>query len=105
MAKVRAARDLAAWIGLTPKPHAGGGRKTPGKITRMGNRTRCRLPCPGALGLITARSKRAREDRLRKMLQHKHKPVKLAELALAAHMARPVRALLKTGKSDGVMPG
>lgn len=104
MAKVRAARDLAAWIGLTPKPHAGGGRKTPGKITRMGNRTLCRLPYPGALGLITARSRKpAREDRLRKMLQHK--PVKLAELALAAPMARPVRALLKTGESDGVMPG
>ena len=45
---------------------------------------------------IAARSHRpAGEDRLWKMLQRK--PVKLVAIALAARMARTVRALIKTG--------
>ena len=99
-----AARDLAAWIGLTPKPHSSGGKEKLGKITKMGNRYLRRLLYLGALAQITARShKPAGEDWLWNMLQRK--PVKLVAIALAARMARTVWALLKTGESYRVMPG
>ena len=100
----RAACDLSAWIGLTPKPHASGGKEKLGKITKMGNRYLRRLLYLGALAQITARSRKpAGEDWLWKMLQRK--PVKLVAIALAARMARTVWALLKTGESYRVMPG
>jgi len=34
----KAARDLAAWLGLTPKPHSSGGKERLGKISKMGDR-------------------------------------------------------------------
>jgi len=104
VANFKAARDLAAWIGLTPKPHSSGGKERLGKITKMGNRYIRRLLYLGALAQITARSRKpAGEDWLWKMLQRK--PVKLVAIALAARMARTVWALLKTGESYRVMPG
>ena len=39
----KAARDLSAWIGLTPKPHSSGGKEKLGEITKMGNRYLRRL--------------------------------------------------------------
>lgn len=99
----KAARDLAAWIGLTPKPHSSGGKERLGKITKMGNRYLRRLLYLGALAQITARSRKpAGEDWLWKMLQRK--PVKLVAIALAGRMARTVWALLKTGESYRAMP-
>ncbi|SHF51388.1 Transposase IS116/IS110/IS902 family protein, partial [Acidocella aminolytica 101 = DSM 11237] len=32
------ARDYAAWLGLTPKPHSTGGKQKVGRISKMGNR-------------------------------------------------------------------
>jgi len=98
------ARDLAAWIGLTPKPHSSGGKEKLGKITKMGNRYLRRLLYLGALAQITHHSRKpAGEDWLWKMLQRK--PVKLVAIALAGRMARTVWALLKTGESYRAMPG
>ena len=98
VANFKEARDLAAWIGLTPKPHSSGGKEKLGKITKMGNRYLRRLLYLGALAQITHRSHRpAGEDWLWKMLQRK--PVKLVAIALAARMARTVWALIKTGES------
>ncbi len=34
----RSARDLSAWLGLTPKPHSSGGKERLGTISKMGNR-------------------------------------------------------------------
>lgn len=34
----RSARDLSAWLGLTPKPHSSGGKERLGAISKMGNR-------------------------------------------------------------------
>jgi transposase len=100
----KVARDLAAWIGLTPKPHSSGGKEKLGKITKMGNRYIRRLLYLGALAQITARSRKpAGEDWLWKMLQRK--PVKLVAIALAGRTARTVWALLKTGESYRVIPG
>jgi transposase len=35
---LKAARDLAAWLGQTPKPHSSGGKERLGKISKMENR-------------------------------------------------------------------
>jgi transposase len=100
----KAARDLAAWIGLTPKPHSSGGKERLGKISKMGNRYIRRLLYLGAMATIAARRRRpAGDDWLWGMMQRK--PVKLVAIALANRMARTVWALLKTGESYRASPG
>ena len=94
----RTARDLAAWIGLTPKPHSSGGKVRLGRISKMGNRYIRRLLYLGAMAQISARKRRpAGDDWLWNMLERK--PVKLVAIALANRMARTVWALLKTGEA------
>jgi transposase len=46
----RAARDLSAWLGLTPKPRASGGKERLGSISKMGNRYIRRLFYLGTMG-------------------------------------------------------
>lgn len=93
----QSSRDLAAWIGLTPKPHSSGGKEHLGRISKMGNRYIRRLLYLGAMAQIAARRKRGPgEDWLWSMLQNK--PVKLVAIALASRMARTIWALLKTGE-------
>ena len=99
----RSARDLAAWIGLTPKPHSSGGKERLGRISKMGNRYLRRLLYLGAMAQISARKRRGPgEDWLWKMLERK--PVKLVAIALANRMARTVWALLRTGESYRARP-
>lgn len=94
----RSARDLSAWLGLTPKPHSSGGKERLGAISKMGNRYIRRLLYLGAMGVISAR-KRAGwgEDWLGRLLAKK--PLKVAAIALANRMARAVWAMLKTGET------
>lgn len=94
----KTARDLAAWLGLTPKPHSSGGKERLGKISKMGNRYIRRLFYLGAMSTIAARRRKpAGDDWLWGMMQRK--PVKLVAIALANRMARTVWALLKTGET------
>jgi transposase len=100
----KTARDLAAWLGLTPKPHSSGGKERLGKISKMGNRYIRRLLYLGAMATIaTRRRKPAGDDWLWGMLQRK--PVKLVAIALANRMARTVWAMLKTGETYRASPG
>ncbi|WP_180325240.1 IS110 family transposase [Cereibacter azotoformans] len=94
----RSARDLPAWLGLTPKPHSSGGKERLGSISKMGNRYIRRLLYLGAMGVISTR-KRADpgEDWLGRMLAKK--PLKVVAIALANRMARQVWAMLRTGES------
>ena len=94
----RAARDLSAWLGLTPKPHSSGGKERLGAISKMGNRYIRRLLYLGAMGVISTR-KRADpgEDWLGRMLAKK--PLKLVAIALANRMARQIWAMLRTGEA------
>lgn len=94
----RSARDLSAWLGLTPKPHSSGGKERLGAISKMGNRYIRRLLYLGAMGVISAR-KRADpgQDWLGRMLAKK--PLKLVAIALANRMARAVWAMLRTGEA------
>lgn len=100
----KTASDLAAWIGLTPKPHSSGGKERLGKISKMGDRYIRRLLYLGAMGMIVARRRKAAgDDWLWRMMQRK--PVKLVAIALANRMARTVWALLRTGESYRATPG
>jgi transposase len=94
----RSARDLSAWLGLTPKPHSSGGKERLGAISKMGNRYVRRLLYLGAMGVISTR-KRADpgEDWLGRMLAKK--PIKVVAIALANRMARAVWAMLRTGEA------
>jgi transposase len=100
----KTARDLSAWLGLTPKPHSSGGKERLGTISKMGNRYMRRLLYLGAMATIAARRRKpAGDDWLWGMMQRK--PVKLVAIALANRMARTVWALLRTGESYRASPG
>jgi len=106
----KSARDLSAWLGLTPKPHSTGGKERLGCISKMGNRSGGlrgptgatvplhlrRLLYLGAMAQVSARRRgEPGDDWLWKIIQRK-KP-KQAAIALANRMARTVYALLKNG--------
>lgn len=94
----RSARDLSAWLGLTPKPHSSGGKERLGAISKMGNRYIRRLLYLGAMGVISARKRSdPSEDWLGRMLGKK--PLKLVAIALANRMARQIWAMLRTGEA------
>ena len=92
----RTSRDLSAWLGLTPKPHSGGGKEQLGRISKMRNRYLRRSLYLGAMGVITARRRgEPGDDWLWRLLGCK--TAKQAAVALANRMARTVWALLRNG--------
>ena len=94
----RTARDLPAWLGLTPKSHSSGGKERLGSISKMGNRYIRRLLYLGAMGVISARKRSDHgDDWLGRLIARK--PVKVAAIALANRMARAVWAMLRTGEA------
>ena len=98
VSSVRSARDLPAWLGLTPKPHSSGGKERLGSISKMGNRYIRRLLYLGAMGVISARRlSEPGTDWLGRLIATK--PLKVAAIALANRMARAIWAMLKTGEA------
>jgi transposase len=90
------ARDYAAWLGLTPKPHSTGGKQKVGRISKMGNRYIRRLLYLGAMAQIMVRRRRGLgADWLSGMLTRKK--TKVAAIALAHPMARTIFAVLRDG--------
>lgn len=92
------ARDCAAWLGLTPKPHSTGGKQRVGAISKMGNRYIRRLLYLGAMAQIMLRRRLKREpgsDWLSGMLLRKK--TKIVAIALAHRMARMIFAVLRDG--------
>jgi len=96
IADFKSARDLSAWLGLTPKPHSTGGKERLGRISKMGNKYLRRLLYLGAMAQVSARRRgEPGDDWLWKIIQ-RTKP-KQAAIALANRMARRIYALLKHG--------
>lgn len=94
----RSARDLSAWLGLTPKPHSSGGKERLGAISKMGNRYIRRLLYLGAMGVISTRKRSdPGDDWLGDLIRAK--PLKVVAIALANRMARQVWAMLRTGEA------
>ena len=90
------ARDYAAWLGLTPKPHSTGGKQKVGRISKMGDRYIRRLLYLGAMSQIMVRHRRGTGSNwLSNMLARKK--TKVAAIALAHRMARTIFAVLRDG--------
>ena len=92
----RSARHFAAWLGLTPKQNATGGRARPGTISRQGDETLRHLLVLGATTVIRfAKAGRASPWLLQLLAR---RPRKLAAVALANKMARILWAMMVSGE-------
>ncbi|MQB35182.1 IS110 family transposase [Rhizobium rhizogenes] len=95
-AAFRTGRDLAAWIGVTPRANSSGGRERLGKISTQGNRQlRTRL----IVGATSILKQVCRSVRLPAWVVSliARRPYKVAAVALANKMARTIWALLVKG--------
>jgi transposase len=89
-------RHFAAWLGLTPKENATGGRSRQGRITRQGDESLRRLLVLGATAVIQfARPGRAWPWLIELLAR---RPKKLAAVALANKMARILWAMMVSGE-------
>jgi transposase len=92
----RSARHFAAWLGLTPKENATGGRSRPGRISRQGDETLRRLLVLGATTVIQFAKPGHAAPWLIQLLARR--PRKLAAVALANKMARILWAMMVSGE-------
>lgn len=92
----KSGRHLAAWLGLTPRPHSSGGKERLGKISKMGNTQLRSLLVLGATSVLRhARGNINASKWLTALLARR--PYKVVAVALANKMARIVWALLTKG--------
>lgn len=92
-------RKFAAWIGLTPKDHSTAGKQRLGVITRAGDETLRSLLVVGATAVV-AQARRGRGSPAPWLVELlKHKPPKLAAVALANKTARIAWKLMTTGET------
>jgi transposase len=99
----RSGRHFAAWLGLTPKENATGGRSRPGRISRQGDESLRRLLVLGATAVIQFAKPGRASPWLIDLLARR--PRKLAapglrrgRLALANKMARILWAMMVSGE-------
>ncbi len=92
------ARELAAWIGLTPRQNSSGGKERLGSITRQGNAYLRKLLVLGATGQLrgTRRNKAAGGAWFKALCSRK--PPRVAIVALANKTARVVWAVMVGGQ-------
>lgn len=89
----RSGRQLAAWLGLTPRPHSSGGKERLGGITKHGDGNLRRLFVVGATAVMRmARKNAARQPWMAQLLERK--PAKIATVALANKTARIAGAVM-----------
>lgn len=89
-------RHFAAWLGLTPKPNASGGKERLGHISKMGNRSlRCLLVLGATCVLRHVRNGKSYNPWLDSLVSRK--PPKVAAVALANKTARIIWAIATKG--------
>jgi transposase len=90
----KSGRELAAWLGLTPRNHSSGGKERLGKITKMGDRYLRQLIVVGMTSRVrqVANHPDRADPWLTKLLQRK--PARLATVAMANKTARIIWAVL-----------
>src|SRR5271167_3653306 len=94
----RSGRQLAAWIGLTPKDHSTAGKVKLGGITRACDEGLRSVLVVGATSMIQHAQRGGRPSPWLTQLL-KRKPPKLAAVALANKMARIAWKLMVTGEN------
>jgi transposase len=92
----RSGRHFAAWLGLTPKENATGGRARPGRISRQGDESLRRLLVLGATTVIQFAKPGRASGWLIDLLARR--PRKLAAVELANKMARTLWAMMVSGE-------
>jgi transposase len=96
LAGFRTGRDLAAWIGITPRANSSGGKERIGGISKRSNTQLRTLLIVGATSIL----KQARRDgQLPAWINSltARRPYKVAAVALATKMARTIWTLLVKG--------
>ena len=93
----RSGRELAAWIGLVPKPHSSGGKEKLGGVSKQGDRYLRRLLTVGATAAM--RHLKGKTDGLSAWIRAlmERRPFRLVSLALANKMARIAWAVMTRG--------
>lgn len=92
----RTGRDLAAWIGITPRSNSSGGKERVGKISKRGNKQLRTLLIVGATSILKQARRGAKLPAWVFSLMAR-RPYKVAAVALANKMARTIWALLVKG--------
>ena len=95
-AAFRTGRDLAAWIGITPRANSSGGKKRLGKISKRGNKQLRTLLIVGATSILK-QARRGSKLPAWVVSIMARRPYKVAAVALANKMARTKWALLVKG--------
>ncbi len=96
----KSGRDFSAWLGLTPKNHSTAGKNRLGVITRAGDEMlRATLVAGASAVLLQCRQGRIKTPWpwLEKLCRHK--PHKLAAVALANKLARIAWKLMVSGET------
>lgn len=92
-------RQMAAWIGLTPKQHASGEKSTMRGISKRGDRTLRKLLIHGARAVLNwSKDKTDKLSSWLNALSHRAHPCKVI-VALANKLARIAWAVLATGQA------
>jgi transposase len=95
-ASFRSGRDLAAWIGITPRSNSSGGKDRLGRISKRGNKQLRTLLIVGATSVLKqARRGIPLPSWVTALLTRR--PYKVAAVALANRMARMIWALVVKG--------
>jgi transposase len=95
----RSGRDMAAWLGLTPRQNSSGGKQSLGGITKQGNRHLRSLLVLGATSLLRAAEKRQGYLRDWIVALRARKPARLVTVAVANKLARIIWAIMTTGEA------
>jgi transposase len=97
-AAFRTGRDLAAWIGITPRANSSGGKERLGRISKRGNKQLRTLLIVGATSILK-QARRGVKLPAWVVSLIARRPYKVAAVALANKMARTIWALLVKGGS------
>ncbi|MER9338841.1 IS110 family transposase [Mesorhizobium sp. M0293] len=95
-AAFRTGRDLAAWIGITPRANSSGGKERLGRISKQGNKQLRTLLIVGATSILKQARRGVKLPAWVVSLMAR-RPYKVAAVALANKMARTIWALLAKG--------
>ncbi len=95
-AAFRTGRDLAAWIGITPRANSSGGKERLGKISKRGNKQLRTLLIVGATSILKQARRGSKLPGWVVSIMAR-RPYKVAAVALANKMARTIWAILVKG--------
>jgi transposase len=89
-------RDLAAWIGITPRANSSGGKERLGRISKQGNKQLRTLLIVGATSILKQARRGVKLPSWIISLMAR-RPYKVVAVALANKIARTIWALLVKG--------